>query len=205
MRVSRVAPESSQMPVLNILLVDDDPLVRAVVAEDIEDAGHHVRAVRSGAEALAAFAEDTFDIVLVDYAMPGMTGEAVARRLREIRPHQAVAILTGYEELPELAGRMADLPVIPKGRMDAILKAILTVAEGKNLPPPSAPQSRWEEIQHRMAATASAQLVGQNLRALFADSVQEPLSDRLEALLGDTEDLASNTEPKAAPPGKRAG
>lgn len=192
------------MSVLNILLADDDSLVRAVVAEEIEEAGHHVRAVRGGLEALAALQEDTFDIVLIDYAMPGMMGAEVARRVREMRPHQAIAILTGYGDLLELSGRAGNLPVIPKGRMDAILKAIVAVAEGEQLPPPSSPQSRWEEIQRRMAATANSQLVGQNLRALYADPVEEPLPHLLEALLGETSEPAPDSAPQAEPPDKLA-
>jgi CheY-like chemotaxis protein len=191
------------MPVLNILLADDDSLVRAVVAEEIEEAGHRVRAVRGGEEALAALGTDTFDIVLVDYAMPGMMGPEAARRIREAWPHQPIAILTGYGELLEISGRAGDFPVIPKGRMDAILKAIVAVAGGERLPPPSSPESRWEEIQKRMAATSNSQLVGQNLRALYADPVDEPMPQLLEALLGETSG-ASPEAPDAEPPDKRA-
>ena len=174
------------MPSLNILLADDDSLIRAVVAEEIEEAGHHVRAVRGGEEALAVLAEETFDIVLMDYAMPGMMGAEAARRVREAWPQQPVAILTGYGDLLEISGRAGDFPVIPKGRMEAILKAIVAVAEGEPLPPPSSPESRWEEIQRRMAATANSQLVGQNLRALYSEPPEEPLPALLEALLGET-------------------
>ncbi len=188
------------MAALNILLADDDALVRAVMAEDIEEAGHRVRSVRGGEDALVALAEDTFDIVLIDYAMPGMTGAEVARRVREIRPHQAIALLTGYRDLLEMSGRAGDVPVIPKGRMDAILKAIVAVAEGEPLPSPSSPQSRWEEIQRRMAATANSQFVGQNLRALYADPVGEPLPPPLKALLGATSERAPDATSPTKPP-----
>jgi CheY-like chemotaxis protein len=184
------------MPVLNILLADDDSLVRAVVAEEIEEAGHCVCAVRGGEEALAALATESFDIVLMDYAMPGMMGAEAARRIRQAWPHQPIAILTGYGDLLEISGRAGDFPVIPKGRMDAILKAIVAVAEGERLPPPSSPESRWEEIQRRMAATANSQLVGQNLRALYSEPPDEPLPALLEALLGETSEPAVQPAPE---------
>jgi CheY-like chemotaxis protein len=190
------------MPFLNILLADDDSLVRAVVAEEIEEAGHRVRAVRGGEEALAALGEETFDIVLIDYAMPGMMGGEAARRVREAWPHQPIAILTGYGDLLEISGRAGAFPVIPKGRMDAILKAIVAVAEGERLPPPTSPESRWEEIQKRMAATANSQLVGQNLRALYADPPDEPLPQLLEALLGETSQPTGEARADPEPPDK---
>jgi CheY-like chemotaxis protein len=192
------------MTALNILLADDDPLVRAVVAEEIEEAGHRVRAVRGGEEALAALRDEAFDIVLVDYAMPGMMGGEAARRIRESWPRQPIAILTGYGDLLEISGRAGDFPVIPKGRMDAILKAILAVAEGEQLPPPTSPESRWEEIQKRMAATANSQLVGQNLRELYADPPDEPLPHLLEALLGESGEAPSEPIADAEPPDKLA-
>lgn len=182
---------------LNILMADDDALVREVIAEEIEEAGHSVRAVRGGEEALTALAEAPYDLVLIDYAMPGMMGPEAARRVREAWPRQPIAILTGYDPL-DISRRTEGFPVIPKGRMSAILQAIQAVAGGEQLPPPTSPESRWEEIQRRMAASANSQLVGENLRELYADPTQEPLPHRLEALLGETGEPAADA--KAKPP-----
>lgn len=172
------------MTSLNILLADDDSLVRAVMAEEIEDAGHRVRSVRGGLEALAALGEDQYDIFLVDYAMPGMMGVEAARQARARFPHLPIAILTGYGELLEVSGRNGEFPVIPKGRMDSILNAILAVAGGEDLPPVSSPESRWEEIQKRMAVSSNTHFVGETIRSLYAEPPSEPLPERLEALLG---------------------
>lgn len=174
------------MTSLMILLADDDPLVRGVIAEEIEEAGHHVRSVRSGPEALEALEAESFDVFLVDYAMPGMMGVEVAGRARERHPNLPIAILTGYGELLEISGRQGDFPVIAKGRMEAMLNAIVAVAGGESLPPPSSPESRWEAIQRRMAVTANSQLVGETLRSLYNEPSPEPMSDQLEAFLGET-------------------
>ncbi|MDB5593089.1 MAG: Multi-sensor hybrid histidine kinase [Hyphomicrobiales bacterium] len=173
------------MTSLMILLADDDPLVRGVIAEEIEEAGHHVRSVRSGPEALEALQGEPFDVFLVDYAMPGMMGIEVAERARDSHPQLPIAILTGYGDLLEISGRQGNFPVIAKGRMEAMLSAIVAVAGGESLPPPSSPESRWEAIQRRMAVTANSQLVGETLRSLYNEPSPEPMSDQLEAFLGE--------------------
>lgn len=172
------------MTQFRILLADDDPLVRGVIAEEIEEAGHVVLSVKNGAEALDALQTPDFDIFLVDYAMPGMMGVEVAERAQAMVPGLPIAILTGYGELLEISGRDGGFPVIGKGRMDAMLKAIEAVAGGDPLPPPTSPESRWEAIQRRMAVTANTEFVGQTLRTLYSDPPDAPLPDDLAALLG---------------------
>ncbi|MDB5651791.1 MAG: hypothetical protein JWL62_3311 [Hyphomicrobiales bacterium] len=189
------------MNALMILLADDDPLVRGVIAEEIEEAGHRVLPVKSGQDALEALESETFDIFLVDYAMPGMMGLEVAERAKERFPGLPVAILTGYGELLEITGRQGSFPVIAKGRMEAMLNAIVAVAGGESLPPPSSPESRWEAIQRRMAVTANSQLVGETLRTLYAEPSPEPMSEQLEAFLGDAlEPQAAHAAPDEALP-----
>ena len=178
---------------LMILLVDDDPLVRNVIAEEMREAGHQVVPVKTGAEALAMIEQDTFDIALIDYAMPGMMGVEVATRARAAKPGLPIAILTGYGELLEVSGRHGDFPIIGKGRMEAVLSAIVAVAGGEALPPASSPESRWEAIQRRMAVTSNSQLVGQTLRSLFSEPPEEPMPDKLAAML----DVAPAPQPPA--------
>lgn len=189
---------------LTILLVDDDPLVRNVIAEEIREAGHQVVPVKSGPDALATLAEDSFDIALIDYAMPGMMGVEVANRARTLQPKLPIAILTGYGELLEVTGRNGEFPVIAKGRMNAILEAIVAVAGGEMLPPASSPESRWEAIQRRMAVTSNSQLVGETLRNFYNDPPDEPLPDRLAALLGEApdENAAANKPTSGADPAR---
>lgn len=170
---------------LNILMADDDALVRAVVAEEIAEAGHSVRAVRNGEAVLNALDEDTFDIILIDCAMPDMMGPKIARRVREKWPQQAVAMLSGDDTPPDNVAAAQGFPIIPKSRMSALLKAVVAIAEGER-PPPASTASRWDEIRRRMAATANSRLVAENLRSLYADPVDAPLPQLLEALLGET-------------------
>lgn len=58
-----------------ILSVDDEPLIRTFLRVTLESAGHEVTAVASGAEALDRLRAETFDLILLDLMMPGMSGE----------------------------------------------------------------------------------------------------------------------------------
>jgi len=82
---------------LSILLVEDDPRVHASTRAALSELGHEVRGCTSAAEALTLLAEcATFDLLLTDVMMPGMTGiELVAKASRDY-PHIAVLFVTGY-------------------------------------------------------------------------------------------------------------
>ncbi len=65
-----------------ILVVDDDPSVRALVRDVLECEGHTVRLVPDGYAALRAVAAERPDCVVLDVMMPGMDGHEVLARLR---------------------------------------------------------------------------------------------------------------------------
>jgi PAS domain S-box-containing protein len=86
---------------LYVLAVDDDSLVLANVAAMLEDLGHKVIAVGSGARAIEEIESiPAIDIVITDQAMPVMTGLQLIGALRARRPGLPVILATGYAELP---------------------------------------------------------------------------------------------------------
>ena len=99
-----------------LLLVDDDPLVLASTAAMLEDLGHRVIEAASGAEALERLRTSiALDLVITDYAMPGMTGLQLAEALRRLRPGLPVLLATGYAELQgEQDETTNDLPRLAK-------------------------------------------------------------------------------------------
>jgi PAS domain S-box-containing protein len=107
-----------------ILVADDDMLVRMGTVAMLEDLGHTVLEAASGWEALETLRERAdIDLLVTDYAMPGMTGVALARAARELRPGLPVLLATGYAELPE--GVPLDLPRLGKPYRQAELAALL--------------------------------------------------------------------------------
>jgi CheY-like chemotaxis protein len=84
------------VPGARILLVEDDPRVRAATVGALEDLDYQPVACSSGAEAIVAFDADGYDLVISDVVMPEMTGPELIRILRARRPDIAVLFVTGY-------------------------------------------------------------------------------------------------------------
>jgi PAS domain S-box-containing protein len=81
-----------------VLVVDDEPLVRAVIVRALKSAGHKVLVAGSGAEALALAGREPAPISLLvsDVVMPGMSGPEVAAALCRQRPGLKVLLVSGY-------------------------------------------------------------------------------------------------------------
>ena len=84
------------MPGARILLVEDDPRVRTATVGALEDLDYEPVACSSGAEALALFDEQEFDLVITDVIMPEMTGPELIRELKSRTADIAVLFVTGY-------------------------------------------------------------------------------------------------------------
>ncbi len=99
-----------------ILLVDDDRDVRIAACATLTLFGCTVIEGSSGRAAIDLLAEhgDRIDLVMMDYAMPGMTGLEAAERIRAVRPSLPVLLVTGYAD-PEMLGSAAEhFPVLGK-------------------------------------------------------------------------------------------
>ncbi|WP_207538503.1 PAS domain S-box protein [Sabulicella rubraurantiaca] len=86
-----------------ILLVDDDPIVREVTAEQLCEDGYEVVSASSGATALEMLEEASPDLLLTDLSMPEMDGATLIREAQARRPGLPALLLTGF------ADRAADL------------------------------------------------------------------------------------------------
>ncbi len=88
-----------------VLAVEDEPLVRAMVVETLENAGHTVLDAPDG-EAALAIIRNAPDLALVvtDIRMPRMDGFALALAARQLRPDLGLVFMTGYSELAAPAG-----------------------------------------------------------------------------------------------------
>nr|WP_209987851.1 response regulator [Azospirillum picis] len=96
-----------------VLVVDDDALIAMSTVDMLADLGHTVVEANSGSEALEILRSgQPVDLLLTDYAMPGMTGAELARAARAMLPDLPVLLATGYADLPDGAG--ADLPRLAK-------------------------------------------------------------------------------------------
>ncbi|MGV8082256.1 MAG: response regulator transcription factor [Coriobacteriia bacterium] len=81
----------------NILVVEDDPIIRQTVEYSLKRAGFGVRSVADGGEALRAAHEFRPDLVLLDLMLPGMDGYEIAERLRAGDKETAIIMVTALD------------------------------------------------------------------------------------------------------------
>jgi PAS domain S-box-containing protein len=94
------------------LVVDDEDLVRMTTADMLVDLGYKVIEVSSGEAAMRLTRDGAeFDLLVTDHLMPGMSGVDLAYAVRELRPGQAVLIVSGYADV---AGIDVSLPRLSK-------------------------------------------------------------------------------------------
>jgi PAS domain S-box-containing protein len=128
-------PKADEVPVepaigrsLRILAVDDDPIVLLNTATVLADIGHQVIQAHSGPAALAQLDEHPVDLLLTDYAMPGMTGAELVTQARQARPDLKAIIVSGYAELPQ--GTPLEVPRLAKPFNDVELAHIIVAVAG---------------------------------------------------------------------------
>ena len=80
----------------NILVVDDDEVVRLSHLRSLKDSSCNVEAAWDGDEALRVMEQRSFDVVLLDLRMPGTDGLSVLKAIKHRWPESEVVIITGY-------------------------------------------------------------------------------------------------------------
>jgi GAF domain-containing protein/CheY-like chemotaxis protein len=119
---------------LKCLVVDDEPPVRAVLGDILESAGHTVVALGDGAEAIARFSAEPFDLVVTDLAMPRVSGWQVARAVKQIAPQVPVFLVTGFGvelSAEERRAHGVDLVLVKPLQIQEILDAVAEVARAR--------------------------------------------------------------------------
>ncbi len=95
--------------VSRILLVDDEEQVRAFAADVLREAGYDVIEAPNGTAALAMLRGGTeAEMLVTDFAMPGLTGTALAAAARQMRPGLRVLLISGYAEIDAAELTLAD-------------------------------------------------------------------------------------------------
>ncbi|MFL6756117.1 MAG: response regulator, partial [Sphingomicrobium sp.] len=99
-----------------ILLVDDDDAVRAILGEQLRELGLRVDAVPNGSSAVQRLKERStqYDVLLTDFAMPGINGLETISLARVERPELRALLMTGYADEDAVASARIHVPVIRK-------------------------------------------------------------------------------------------
>jgi two-component system cell cycle sensor histidine kinase/response regulator CckA len=105
-----------------ILVVDDEPPIRLLVARILERQGHHV--IQCGNAASALEVTEPVDLLLVDYVLPDINGRELTEKLRATRATLPVILMSGFLPDPELAppapSTFMQKPMTPQVLVDTV-------------------------------------------------------------------------------------
>ncbi len=128
------APEEAEPPHCRVLVVDDEEPVGALVARLLRDLGHEPVVANNGLDALTLLGQQSFDLVLADVKMPGMSGFELHQTIRQRAPDLAsrVVFVTGDTMSAATQARIAQSgnPFIAKPfsleQLEALVRTMLT-------------------------------------------------------------------------------
>ncbi|MGH7323570.1 MAG: response regulator [Candidatus Rokuibacteriota bacterium] len=126
-------PAALPRPDTRVLVIDDEPGVRDVIATTLGREGYLVTTCANGREAVARFDAEAFDVVVTDLGMRGLTGWDVAAHVKANRPATPVVLVTGWGDrftAEEVHSRGVDFLVSKPFSLDqirAVVRRALTV------------------------------------------------------------------------------
>jgi len=100
----------------NILVVDDEDVMRSLLCDVLGEAGYKVEAVSSGEEAIEEIQKDQFSIIITDLKMPGINGIELLRKVKAINSDLCVIMITAYPSIESV------IEVMREGAYDYIVK-----------------------------------------------------------------------------------
>jgi signal transduction histidine kinase/CheY-like chemotaxis protein len=123
---SHFAIDAGVAEMAHILVVDDDPDVRWITAEDLREIGYVVAEADGGRAALAILErDDPCDLMLVDLVMTGLTGVDTVRLVRRARPDLKVLFCSGYADMSRFEKDIGDEVLLKKPfRRDTLAEAV---------------------------------------------------------------------------------
>ena len=137
----------------SILVVDDERAIQDTLAWCLRTDDHEVRTAGSGEEALAIMADQSFDLIISDIIMPGLSGVDLLRRARALQPRTPVVLITAFATV-ETA-----VEALREGASDYVIKPL-----------------KFDDLRHRVqgllehqAAFQESALLRQNVERVFPD------------------------------------
>jgi DNA-binding NtrC family response regulator len=101
---------------VSILVVDDDPEMRALLLDVLGNEGYEIAEAKNGAEAVLALRARKFDVILMDKNMPGPSGLDLLPGFRRVCPDSPVIMMTAFGDVPSY------MEAVEKGAVEYLFK-----------------------------------------------------------------------------------
>jgi len=181
---------AGQLAELRVLIVDDSPSARKILKVLAASLGHDADTVASGAEALRIHAQQPYDLILMDWRMPGMDGLEASDRIRALAaPAPRIILVTAYgdeEVMRQLSARTLD-GFLTKPVTSSSLQEAIHLALGL----PSTPQAHQPGDPGTDPAVL-AQLKGTEVLVVEDNEFNQQVATELLACLGVQATVARN-------------
>ncbi|MEW6067314.1 MAG: response regulator [Nitrospirota bacterium] len=128
----QIRPEGTET--YNILIIDDEELVRNILGNLLIQSGHNIYKASSGKEGLDIFRKEKIDLVFADIGMPGMSGWELTRHIKNIDSNVPVTLITGWDiraDDEKMKESGADLILNKPFRIEQVLNLISEIQEIK--------------------------------------------------------------------------
>ena len=107
-----------------ILCIDDEANILVLRFAMLAGAGYGVHVAKNGERGLEIFRNEPVDLVVLDYKMPGMLGDEVAREMRSVRPEVPLLLVTAFHDLPTACTSVFDGVTLKGDSPDILLASI---------------------------------------------------------------------------------
>ena len=161
---------------LQVLVADDDDVVRESVTEALQTAGHSVTEARDGAQALELVKSHVFDVAVCDVQMPKVSGLTVMRRIRREAPGTAVVLITAFGSIPDVVSSLQD------GVVNYVTKPFDPYEFTSNIVEPIAQRQRLRQSFELARASVVARATG--ARIIAESPPMRAVVDRIEVVAG---------------------
>jgi DNA-binding NtrC family response regulator len=130
-QIMEISEQEKPQVTNNLLVVDDEAVIREGMRRILTAGGYHVETSASGRAAIEKIQEQDFDVVITDLKMPGMDGIEVLKTIKILQPEVPVIIITGYSTVDTAVDAMKNgafdyiaKPFTSEVILDKVLKAI---------------------------------------------------------------------------------
>jgi excisionase family DNA binding protein len=118
----------------SVLIVDDDPMIREILNEIVQNQGFTATTAESGEDALAEVSKQHFDLIFLDLRLPGLSGPEVMESIKAIDKNTVVTVVTAFADEPIALQAMSLGPLLlirKPFREKDILEILNIVMKGK--------------------------------------------------------------------------
>lgn len=115
-----------------ILCVDDEAAGLSVRKTVLESQGYGVLTAENGRDALTLFSTEEIDLVILDYSMPEMDGQAVAERMKRLKAEVPIVMLSAYVNLPRETTSLVDRCLTKGEPAPVLLEVIANLLRERN-------------------------------------------------------------------------